>query len=45
MVMKGANIGAGSVIGAASVVLGTIPPNSIAAGTPAKVIGAVPPKS
>ena len=45
MVMKGANIGAGSVIGAASVVLGTIPPNSIAAGTPAKVIGTVPAKS
>ena len=44
MVMKGANIGAGSVIGAASLVLGTIPPNSIAAGTPAKVLGKVPPK-
>gem|GEM_PF-1100017 len=45
MVMKGAHIGAGSVIGAGSLVLGTIPPNSIAVGSPAKVVGTVPPKS
>jgi acetyltransferase-like isoleucine patch superfamily enzyme len=37
-VMPGANIGDGSVIAANSVVSGDIPPNSLAAGTPARVI-------
>lgn len=38
VVMPGACIGEGSVIGANSVVRGTIPPLSIAAGAPAKVL-------
>lgn len=38
LVMKGAQIGAGSVIGAGSIVIGEIPPDCIAAGTPAKVL-------
>jgi len=42
MVLKGSTIGRGSVIGAGSVVCGLIPPNCIAAGVPAKVIGPVP---
>jgi acetyltransferase-like isoleucine patch superfamily enzyme len=39
---KGADIGHGSIIAAGSVVIGPIPPMSIAAGIPARVIGAVP---
>ena len=42
IVSKGARIGRGSIIAAGSVVVGTIPAMSIAAGVPAKVIGAVP---
>jgi acetyltransferase-like isoleucine patch superfamily enzyme len=38
MVLKGTSIGAGSIIAAGAVVSGEIPPNSIAAGVPAKVI-------
>jgi acetyltransferase-like isoleucine patch superfamily enzyme len=38
-VMKGVTIGHNSVIGAGSIVCKDIPPNSIAAGNPAKVIG------
>jgi acetyltransferase-like isoleucine patch superfamily enzyme len=42
IVSKGAHIGRGSIIAAGSVVVGAIPPMSIAAGVPAKVIGTVP---
>ncbi len=38
LILKGAHIGAGSVIGARSVVTGHIPPGVIAAGNPAKVL-------
>jgi acetyltransferase-like isoleucine patch superfamily enzyme len=41
-VMPGANIGDGSVIGADSLVTGTIPPYSLAVGSPAKVIRSAP---
>src|SRR6267142_723262 len=41
-VMPGTNIGDGAVIGANSLVRGTIPPLSLAVGTPAKVIRQAP---
>ena len=41
-VMPGATIGDGSVIGANSLVSGAIPPSSLAAGTPAKVLRSAP---
>ncbi len=37
-IMPGAEIGSNSLIGASSVVTGTIPPNSLAAGVPARVM-------
>lgn len=42
LVLKGARIGADSVIGAGSVVVGAIPAGVIAAGNPARVIGEIP---
>lgn len=42
MVMPGVTIGRGSVIGAGSVVTKDIPPLSVAAGSPAKVIRQIP---
>ena len=44
IILKGVKIGARSIIGAGSVVVREIPPDSIAAGVPAKVIGHVDPK-
>jgi acetyltransferase-like isoleucine patch superfamily enzyme len=41
-VMPGTTIGDGSVIGANSLVQGTIPPSSLAVGSPAKVIRSAP---
>ena len=45
LIMKGVTIGAGSVIAAGSVVTGHIPPLSVAAGIPAKVIASLEPKA
>lgn len=42
VVLRGAHIGAGAVIGANSVVRGTIPPYTVAAGVPAKVVRTLP---
>jgi acetyltransferase-like isoleucine patch superfamily enzyme len=41
-VMPGTTIGDGTVIGADSLVHGTVPPNSLAVGSPAKVIRSAP---
>ena len=41
LVLKGVNLGKGSVIGAGSVVTKNVPPFAIAAGDPARVIGNV----
>jgi len=38
LILKGSHLGKGSVIGARSVVTGTIPPRAVAVGHPAKVI-------
>ncbi len=38
MLLPGASIGDNVIIGAGSVVSGQIPPNSVAAGNPAKVL-------
>jgi acetyltransferase-like isoleucine patch superfamily enzyme len=38
LILKGANIGAGSVVAAGSVVVGDVPAHSVAAGNPARVI-------
>lgn len=42
VLLGGARIGEGSIVGAASVVRGEIPPYSIAVGNPARVAGPVP---
>jgi len=38
MVLKGARIGRNTVVGAGAVVAGSLPPNAVAAGNPARVI-------
>jgi acetyltransferase-like isoleucine patch superfamily enzyme len=42
IVLRGVTIGAGSLIGAGSVVTRSIPPRSIAAGSPARVLREIP---
>ncbi len=44
IVCKGVTIGENSIIGAGSVVVSDIPPNTIAAGNPAKVVKSLDPK-
>jgi acetyltransferase-like isoleucine patch superfamily enzyme len=39
IVLKGSRIGKGAIVGAGAVVTRNVPPGSIAAGTPAEVIG------
>jgi acetyltransferase-like isoleucine patch superfamily enzyme len=38
VILKGASIGAGAVVGLRAVVTGSVPANCVAAGTPARVI-------
>ncbi|MBP8291359.1 MAG: hypothetical protein KAX65_01225 [Caldilineaceae bacterium] len=45
IVLGGAHIGAGSIVGAGAVVDFLVPPYSVVAGNPARVVGAVPPRS
>jgi acetyltransferase-like isoleucine patch superfamily enzyme len=42
MILKGVHVGENSVIGAGSVVVSDIPPNVMAAGVPARVLGDLP---
>ena len=41
LILKGVQIGTGSVIGAGSVVVRDVPPGVIAAGNPAQVVGSL----
>lgn len=43
MILKGVSIGEGSVVGAGSVVTKNVPPYTIVAGNPAKIIREIPP--
>lgn len=42
IVLKGVTIGEGAIVGAGSVVTGDVPPYTIVAGNPARVVGQVP---
>lgn len=42
VVLKGVNVGAGSVVGCGAVVVSDVPCGSIVAGNPARVVGTVP---
>jgi acetyltransferase-like isoleucine patch superfamily enzyme len=41
-ILKGVQIGTGAVVGAGSVVTRQVPPRTIVAGNPAKLVGALP---
>jgi acetyltransferase-like isoleucine patch superfamily enzyme len=45
VLLHGARIGEGAIVGAGAVVNGTVPPYSIAAGNPARLVGAIRPSS
>ena len=45
MVLKGVRIGRGSVVAAGAVVVKDVPPWSIVAGVPARVVGQIPPEN
>jgi acetyltransferase-like isoleucine patch superfamily enzyme len=45
VVLGGASIGQGAIVGACSVVTGLVPPYAIVAGNPARVVGEAPPAS
>jgi acetyltransferase-like isoleucine patch superfamily enzyme len=42
MILKGVTVGRASIVGAGAVVTKDVPPNSIVAGNPARIIGEVP---
>jgi acetyltransferase-like isoleucine patch superfamily enzyme len=44
VILAGARIGRGAIVGAAAIVQGEVPPFAIVAGNPAQVVGSAPPR-